>query len=191
VVRDGVVLGRAGNASIVDADPTGHAEIRALRAAARAAGNYRLPEAVLYVTVEPCVMCVGAALHARVARLVYGCADPKAGAAGSVFDLCRDSRLNHRIAVDAGVGEDEGRAPLGGRTVRVLCGFPKRADLRRLGTALGDVAAHPLDRVGEVALARDVIAHEHAAGAPAAELHRHLLGDAAADGVPGGRAAEV
>ena len=110
VVREGVVLGRAGNASIVDADPTGHAEIRALRAAARAAGNYRLPEAVLYVTVEPCVMCVGAALHARVARLVYGCADPKAGAAGSVFDLARDSRLNHRIAVDAGVGEDECRA---------------------------------------------------------------------------------
>ncbi len=112
VVRDGVVLGRAGNASIVDADPTGHAEIRALRAAARAAGNYRLPEAVLYVTVEPCVMCVGAALHARVARLVYGCADPKAGAAGSVFDLCRDSRLNHRIVVTAGVAEDACRALL-------------------------------------------------------------------------------
>ena len=110
VVRDGVLLARAGNASIAEVDPTGHAEVRALRSAARAAGNYRLPGVVLYVTVEPCVMCMGAALQARIARLVYGCADPKAGAAGSLFDLARDRRLNHRIVVDAGVAEDECRA---------------------------------------------------------------------------------
>ena len=110
VVRDGLLLARAGNASIAEADPTGHAEVRALRSAARVAGNYRLPGAVLYVTVEPCVMCMGAALQARIARLVYGCADPKAGAAGSLFDLAGDRRLNHRMVVDAGVAEDECRA---------------------------------------------------------------------------------
>ena len=110
VVRDDVLLARAGNASIAEIDPTGHAEIRALRSAARAAGNYRLSGAVLYVTVEPCVMCMGAALQARIARLVYGCADPKAGAAGSLFDLGRDRRLNHRMVVDGGVAEDECRA---------------------------------------------------------------------------------
>ena len=110
LVRDGVLLARAGNASIAEADPTGHAEVRALRSAARVAGNYRLPRAVLYVTVEPCVMCMGAALQARIARLVYGCADPKAGAAGSLFDLAGDRRLNHRMVVDAGVAEDECRA---------------------------------------------------------------------------------
>ena len=110
LVRDGVVLARAGNASIAETDPTGHAEVRALRSAARMAGNYRLPGAVLYVTVEPCIMCMGAALQARVARLVYGCADPKGGAAGSLFDLAGDRRLNHRIVVDAGVAEDQCRA---------------------------------------------------------------------------------
>jgi tRNA(adenine34) deaminase len=103
VVCDGCLLARAGNASVAERDPAGHAEVRALRAAAAAIGNYRLSRAVLYVTVEPCVMCVGAALHARIARLVYGCADPKGGAAGSVFDLTADPRLNHRIAVTAGV----------------------------------------------------------------------------------------
>ncbi len=103
VVRDGVALASAGNAPITDVDPTAHAEVRALRAAARAVRNYRLPGAVLYVTVEPCAMCVGAALQARVATIVFGCADPKAGAAGSLFDLTQDPRLNHRIAVVAGV----------------------------------------------------------------------------------------
>src|SRR5438876_3293709 len=112
VVLDGQVLARAGNASIAEHDPTGHAEVRALRAAAARTRNYRLPGAVLYVTVEPCVMCMGAALHARVARLVYGCTDPKGGAAGSLFDLAGDRRLNHRIAVTAGVAEDACRALL-------------------------------------------------------------------------------
>jgi tRNA(adenine34) deaminase len=106
VVLDGRMLARAGNASVAEHDPTGHAEVRALRAAAAAIGNYRLTTAALYVTVEPCVMCMGAALHARIARLVYGCADPKGGAAGSLFDLTADRRLNHRIAVTAGVAEE-------------------------------------------------------------------------------------
>ncbi len=106
------LLARAGNASVAEHDPTAHAEVRALRAAARAAGNYRLPEVTLYATTEPCVMCMGAALHARIARLVYGCADPKGGAAGTLFDLADDPRLNHRIEVTAGVGEEACRTLL-------------------------------------------------------------------------------
>jgi tRNA(adenine34) deaminase len=109
VVRDGALLAAAGNAPITDVDPTAHAEVRALRAAARAAGNYRLPGATLYVTVEPCAMCVGAALQARVATIVFGCVDPKAGAAGSLFDLTDDPRLNHRIAVVRGIEPERSR----------------------------------------------------------------------------------
>jgi tRNA(adenine34) deaminase len=112
VVLDGRQLASAGNASIAEHDPTGHAEIRALRAAAATAGNYRLTGAVLYVTVEPCAMCMGAALQARVGRLVFGCADPKAGAAGSLFDLANDPRLNHRLLVTGGVEEAGCRAVL-------------------------------------------------------------------------------
>jgi tRNA(adenine34) deaminase len=112
VVLDGRVLGRAGNASVAEHDPAGHAEVRALRAAAAAAGNYRLPDATLYVTVEPCVMCMGVALHARVARLVFGCRDPKGGAAGSVLDLSAHPRLNHAVAVTVGVEEEACRALL-------------------------------------------------------------------------------
>jgi tRNA(adenine34) deaminase len=109
VVREGTLLAAAGNAPIADVDPTGHAEVRALRAAARTVGNYRLPGTVLYVSVEPCVMCLGAALHARVATVVFGCDDPKAGAAGSLFDLTQDARLNHRIAVVRGVEAERSR----------------------------------------------------------------------------------
>jgi tRNA(adenine34) deaminase len=105
-------LARAGNASIAGHDPAGHAEVLALRRAGAALGNYRLTGATLYVTIEPCLMCMGAALHARVARLVYGCADPKGGAAGSVFDVAADARLNHRILVTAGVDEAACRALL-------------------------------------------------------------------------------
>jgi tRNA(adenine34) deaminase len=112
VVLDDQRLASAGNASIAEHDPTGHAEIRALRAAAAAAGNYRLTGAVLYVTVEPCAMCMGAVLQARVGRLVFGCADPKAGAAGSLFDLTNDPRLNHRVAVTGGVEEAASRTLL-------------------------------------------------------------------------------
>ena len=112
VVRDGVVVAAAGNASIATVDPTAHAEVRALRAAARALGNHRLPGATLYVTVEPCAMCVGAALQARIATLVFGCDDPKAGAAGPLYDLTQDGRLNHRIAVVSGIEADRCRSLL-------------------------------------------------------------------------------
>ena len=112
VVRDGIRIAAAGNAPIGTVDPTAHAEILALRAAARAVGNYRLPDTALYVTVEPCAMCIGAALQARVATLVFGCHDPKAGAAGSLYDLATDARLNHRIAVVAGVRAEEARTLL-------------------------------------------------------------------------------
>jgi tRNA(adenine34) deaminase len=105
VVCDGQVVGRAGNASVRLHDPAGHAEVRALRAAGRRVANYRLPGATLYATVEPCAMCMGAAIQARIGRLVYGCADPKSGAAGSVHDLAADRRLNHRMRVTPGVGE--------------------------------------------------------------------------------------
>jgi len=110
VVRDGTALARAANASIAQHDPTAHAEICALRAASRAAENYRLPGAILYVTVEPCVMCMGAALHARVAHVVYGCADPKGGAARSLFRLGDDPRLNHCVDVVGGIAESACRA---------------------------------------------------------------------------------
>ncbi len=98
VVRDGQIVARAHNAPISTSDPTAHAEVLALREAARKAGNYRLTGATLYVTVEPCAMCAGAMLHARIARLVYGARDPKAGAVVSLFRLLDDPRLNHRIA---------------------------------------------------------------------------------------------
>jgi len=124
VVRDDRLLGAASNAPIARHDPTAHAEILALRAAGTAASNYRLPGSTLYVTVEPCVMCVGAALHARVATLVFGCFDPKAGAAGSVFDLTSDPRLNHRIAVVSGVEEDRCRALLRDFFARRRSGAP-------------------------------------------------------------------
>jgi len=104
VVRGARLLAAAGNESIAACDPTAHAEICALRQAAAAENNYRLPGTVLYVTLEPCVMCVGAALTARVARLVFGCRDPKAGAIGSIVDLAGDPRLNHHLACTAGVG---------------------------------------------------------------------------------------
>jgi tRNA(adenine34) deaminase len=114
VVRDGLLLGRAGNRSIATHDPAGHAEVRALRAGGRAAKNYRISGATLYVTVEPCAMCVGVAIQARIGRLVYGCPDPKAGAAGSLYDLPRDRRLNHRMEVTAGVAAEASRGLLRG-----------------------------------------------------------------------------
>jgi tRNA(adenine34) deaminase len=107
VVHDGLVIGEGWNRPILDRDPTAHAEIVAMRAAALRHGNYRLPGAVLYVTLEPCAMCIGAALAARVARVVFGAWDPKAGACGSVFDLPRDPRLTHRLDVFGGVCSEE------------------------------------------------------------------------------------
>jgi tRNA(adenine34) deaminase len=105
VVVEGEIVGRAHNAPVALADPTAHAEILALRQAARKRGNYRLTGATLYATVEPCPMCCGAALHARVGRLVYGAADPKAGAVDSLYRLLDDARLNHRVSTRGGVLE--------------------------------------------------------------------------------------
>lgn len=103
IVLDGSVIGEGFNAPISNVDPTAHAEIRALRAAASRLSNYRLPGSTLYVTLEPCAMCVGAILHARVARVVFGAPDPKTGAAGSVIDLFALERLNHHAQVNGGV----------------------------------------------------------------------------------------
>ena len=106
------VVGSAHNAPIVRCDPTAHAEILALREAAERSRAYRLPGSVLYATVEPCAMCMGAALHARVARVVYGAADPKGGAAGSVLDLSAVPAFNHSMVVTAGVLADGSAALL-------------------------------------------------------------------------------
>jgi tRNA(adenine34) deaminase len=109
VVKDREVVGRGGNAPIAANDPTAHAEIAALRDAAAALGNYRLPGCTLYVTLEPCLMCAGALMHARIARVVYGAADPKTGACGSVVDAFGFDRLNHHASVSGGVlGEECG-----------------------------------------------------------------------------------
>ncbi|HKU86319.1 MAG TPA: tRNA adenosine(34) deaminase TadA [Casimicrobiaceae bacterium] len=112
VVVDGAIVGRGGNAPIAGSDPTAHAEIAALREAGAALGNYRLPGSTLYATLEPCAMCAGAILHARVARLVFGARDPKSGACGSVIDLFAEPRLNHHTRVDGGVGAEACRALL-------------------------------------------------------------------------------
>ena len=103
---DDAIVGRGGNAPIARSDPTAHAEIAALREAAAALGNYRLPGCELYVTLEPCAMCAGAILHARLARVVFGARDPKTGACGSVIDLFAEPRLNHHTAVEGGVCAD-------------------------------------------------------------------------------------
>lgn len=107
VVRDGLVVGQGYNAPIGGKDPTAHAEIAALRDAARQLGNYRLPGCTLYVTLEPCAMCAGAIMHARIARLVYGARDPKTGVHGSVIDLFAVDRLNHHTEVVGGVLAEE------------------------------------------------------------------------------------
>lgn len=103
VVRDGKVLATGFNQPVGTSDPTAHAEIRALRAAAELVGNYRLADCDLYVTLEPCAMCAGAIQHARIRRVVFGAADPKTGAAGSVVDLFAEPRLNHHAEVIGGI----------------------------------------------------------------------------------------
>ena len=103
VVKDGEIVGRGYNHPISGHDPTAHAEIAAMRDAARRLGNYRLGGCELYVTLEPCAMCAGAMLHARIARVIYGASDPKTGACGSVIDLFAEIRLNHHADVTAGV----------------------------------------------------------------------------------------
>ena len=107
VVLDGRVIGNGHNRPIASMDPTAHAEVLALRQAAREAGNYRLPGATLYTTIEPCPMCCGAVLHARLLRVVYGAPDPKAGAARSLYRLLDDPRLNHEVLVTGGVRSEE------------------------------------------------------------------------------------
>jgi tRNA(adenine34) deaminase len=112
LVAGGQVIATGRNSPIESSDPTAHAEIQALRTAARELKNYRLPDTTLYVTLEPCAMCAGAIVHARVARVVYGCADPRGGAAGTVFNVLDCAELNHRVSVTSGVRADECKALL-------------------------------------------------------------------------------
>lgn len=107
VIRDGAIVGRGQNRVLRDNDPTAHAEIVALREAALALGNYRLNGCTLYVTLEPCAMCAGAMIHARIDRLVYAAADPKAGAAGSVLGVLNHPRLNHQMQIEQGILSEE------------------------------------------------------------------------------------
>lgn len=107
LVLDGEIVGEGWNHNIGSNDPTAHAEIHAMRAAGQRLGNYRFPGSTLYATLEPCVMCAGAIVHARVARVVYAAADPKTGAAGSVFDTLLSDRHNHKVSVHAGVLAEE------------------------------------------------------------------------------------
>lgn len=107
LVLDGEIIGRGFNSPIGESDPTAHAEIAALRDAARRLGNYRLPGSTLYVTLEPCAMCAGAIMHARVAKVVYGARDPKTGVHGSVVDLFGVERLNHHTEITGGVLAEE------------------------------------------------------------------------------------
>ena len=112
LVRNGQILARAHNARELEQDPTAHAEILVIREAAAALGSWRLTDTTLYVTLEPCAMCVGAIIHARVTRLVFGAWDPKAGACGSLFDLLGEPRLNHRVLMSGGVLEEDCQALL-------------------------------------------------------------------------------
>ena len=107
VIHDGALVARGQNRVLRDLDPTAHAEVVALRAAAQAIGNYRLNGCTLYVTLEPCAMCAGAMIHARIDRLVFAAADPKAGAAGSVLSVLNHPQLNHQMIVEQGIFAEE------------------------------------------------------------------------------------
>ena len=107
VVHSGIIIARAQNSVIRNLDPTAHAEIVAMRAAAQALGNYRLNGCTLYVTLEPCAMCAGAMIHARIDRLVFAAADPKAGACGSVLEVLNHPKFNHQMQVEQGIGAEE------------------------------------------------------------------------------------
>lgn len=107
VIKDGTIIGEGSNRPIAAHDPSAHAEIVALRAAAAAVSNYRLLDTTLYVTLEPCVMCAGAIVHARVSRVVFGARDPKTGAAGSAADIFGFPFLNHRVVVEGGILAEE------------------------------------------------------------------------------------
>jgi tRNA(adenine34) deaminase len=112
IVVDGEIVGRGHNQTIATVDPTAHAEVIALRAACETLGNYRLPCATLYVTLEPCCMCAGAVIQARLARVVFAAYDQRGGACGSVFDLSQQQKLNHRFAVTSGVSAENSRSLL-------------------------------------------------------------------------------
>ncbi len=112
VVKDGVIVGRGYNQPIAGSDPTAHAEVIAMRDAGKALGNYRLTDCDLYVTLEPCVMCAGAIMHARIRRLIYGARDPKTGACGSAIDLFAQQHLNHHAEVSSGMLADDAVALL-------------------------------------------------------------------------------
>lgn len=112
VVKDGVIVGRGYNQPIAGSDPTAHAEVMAMRDAGRVLGNYRLADCDLYVTLEPCVMCAGAIMHARIRRLIYGARDPKTGACGSAIDLFAQQHLNHHAEVGGGMLANEAVALL-------------------------------------------------------------------------------
>jgi tRNA(adenine34) deaminase len=107
IVSGDAIIGRGFNTPIGSHDPTAHAEIIAMREAAAAVSNYRLSGSTIYCTVEPCIMCAGAMIHARIGRLVFGTPDPKAGAAGSIYNVLTDPRLNHRVDFISGIREDE------------------------------------------------------------------------------------
>ncbi|MGV8057456.1 MAG: tRNA adenosine(34) deaminase TadA [Smithellaceae bacterium] len=107
VVSSGRIIAKAHNAPITLHDPSAHAEMLALRQAAETVGNYRLTEASLYVTLEPCIMCAGAIIQARVARVIFGASDPKSGAVSSLYEILADERLNHRVVVTAGILKEE------------------------------------------------------------------------------------
>jgi tRNA(adenine34) deaminase len=107
IVHDGEIIARGQNRVLRDLDPTAHAEIVAMRAAAHVLKNYRLTDCELYVTLEPCAMCAGAMIHARLGRLIYAASDPKAGAAGSVLEVLNHPKLNHQMAVESGMLADE------------------------------------------------------------------------------------
>jgi len=115
IVKDGLIIGKAHNQREVLQDPTAHAEMIALTQAAESMGSWRLEGCTIYVTLEPCPMCAGALVLGRVARLVYGCPDPKTGACGSLYDIVRDARLNHRLEVTSGI--------LAGECSEILSGF--------------------------------------------------------------------
>jgi len=115
VVHDGQIIGRGHNLRETSNDPTSHAEMVAIRQAAASIGHWRLLETILYVTLEPCVMCMGAIILARIPRLVYACRDPRAGAVGSIYDFARDDRFNHKVEVTEGV--------LGAQCSTMLSGF--------------------------------------------------------------------
>ena len=107
LVREGQIIGEGWNRPIIDHDPTAHAEIMAIRSAAKKEQNYRLPDSTLYVTLEPCPMCAGAIVHSRVKRLVFATTDPRTGAAGSVFQIVQSDQLNHRVEIKSGILQKE------------------------------------------------------------------------------------